>query len=320
MNAGPLLEGWRDCHVAAATEGWPLPAPALEEIVALVRHPGGPPLSRYELLLALSPTGTVLGGAEVWWMSGDNAHLVELDPVVHSASRRAGVGTALLSEVRAAAAAQGRRTLTSGAPVGSVGEAFGRATGRELATVDQRNVLRLDRANLPAEAPLAPGYRYESFVDTPPDALLEPLARCLDAMNDAPTGELDWTDEHWTGSRLAALYKLRHARDEHTWVLAAVSKATGEVAGLTEVVTSPWHASRADQGDTCVVPAHRGSGIGLALKTRMLRWLLHEEPELRAVETWNVDTNSPMLRVNHAMGFELAERWALMQWPVVPAP
>ena len=61
--------------------------------------------------------------------------------------------------------------------------------------------------------------------------------------------------------------------------------------------------------DTVVVPAHRGYGLGRALKARMLFELRSAEPQLTEVQTWNAFENEPMLRVNAELGFIPDRQW-----------
>jgi GNAT superfamily N-acetyltransferase len=89
-----------------------------------------------------------------------------------------------------------------------------------------------------------------------------------------------------------------------------IHESTGKIAGLTEVVVAAQHPSRADQYDTVVVPAHRGYGLGRALKARMLFELRSAEPRLTEVQTWNAFENEPMLKVNAELGFQPDRQWS----------
>lgn len=61
--------------------------------------------------------------------------------------------------------------------------------------------------------------------------------------------------------------------------------------------TSPdWH-------DTVVAPLHRGRGLARFVKAHMLRWLLADKPELACIDTGTASADSPMIRVNEALGF-----------------
>jgi RimJ/RimL family protein N-acetyltransferase len=52
-----------------------------------------------------------------------------------------------------------------------------------------------------------------------------------------------------------------------------------------------------------VTPAHRGHGLGRAVKAHVLRWLLADRPALESVETGTDAANAPMIRVNEQLGF-----------------
>ena len=85
------------------------------------------------------------------------------------------------------------------------------------------------------------------------------------------------------------------------WVTVAVHEQTGAVAGLTELELGP--PPRAFQEDTAVVPAHRGSGLGLWIKADMLCRLRAERPDVTEVITGNAASNEHMLRINTQLGF-----------------
>ena len=65
--------------------------------------------------------------------------------------------------------------------------------------------------------------------------------------------------------------------------------------------------------DTAVVPAHRGHGLGLALKAAMVDWLQQEHAPVREIETNNAEDNAHMLRVNEELGFRSAKRTFVYQ-------
>jgi mycothiol synthase len=79
-------------------------------------------------------------------------------------------------------------------------------------------------------------------------------------MNDAPTDDSDVADRVYT-ELIRRDEEGRQAIGYTSWATVAVHEPTDAVAGLTEllVATPP----RAYQDDTAVVPAHRGSGLGL---------------------------------------------------------
>jgi GNAT superfamily N-acetyltransferase len=58
-----------------------------------------------------------------------------------------------------------------------------------------------------------------------------------------------------------------------------------------------------------VVPAHRGYGLGRALKARMLFELRSAEPRMTEVQTWNAFENEPLIKVNSELGFQPDRHW-----------
>ena len=40
----------------------------------------------------------------------------------------------------------------------------------------------------------------------------------------------------------------------------------------------------------------------------MLRWLADEEPQLETVDTWNAESNGPMVAVNERLGYRVMGR------------
>ena len=66
------------------------------------------------------------------------------------------------------------------------------------------------------------------------------------------------------------------------------------------------------QDDTFVLSGHRGRGLGLVLKTAVLR-MLADRPGRRRIHTWNALDNAPMRRINAALGFRPVEVLLEMQ-------
>ena len=130
--------------------------------VGLADDPLGPPMSeRVSRVLLKSPTEP----AQTWLVPGDtpgsaqgfyhlrlpdreNRHRARLDLQVHPEYRRRGIGSALLRHAAGRAAENGRSVLSSGAILGSPGEAFALRFGATPGLADARRVQVL--AKLPA--------------------------------------------------------------------------------------------------------------------------------------------------------------------------
>jgi len=52
-----------------------------------------------------------------------------------------------------------------------------------------------------------------------------------------------------------------------------------------------------------VVPAHRGRGIGRAVKRHMMATVAEARPAVREIGTTVADENGPMLAVNERLGY-----------------
>ena len=244
----------------------------------------------------------------------DNQHLAMSNVVVHPDHRRHGLGTALLRGALATAAADGRRTLLLDAYEGSAGEAFCRAHRLRAVSRAQLSLLRLadvDWADVEALAAAThPGYRLERWTGRCPDELVEQYAVAKTAMNDAPVDDADIGRHVFTAEVIRENETGHREMSLTDWVTVAVHERTGAVAALTELVLGP--PPRAFQEDTAVVPAYRGSGLGLWVKADMLCRLRAERPDVTEVITGNATSNEHMLAINTRLGFR--PHLALAEW------
>ncbi|WP_328923302.1 GNAT family N-acetyltransferase [Streptomyces sp. NBC_00190] len=238
-------------------------------------------------------------------------HLAELELHVDPAHRRLGAGSLLLSAVVAACRTEGRRSLIVEAPADSPGEAFCERWGfRRVLSLDHL-LLHFDRldesAVLLAAGPGHPGYRLTGWTGTVPDDLADAFAAAKNAMNDMPTGDLDYGSVDWDADRVRAMAKVIADRGDTLLTIAAVHD-DGTMAGYTEILLPQGAPPRAQQYDTAVVPAHRGHGLGLWVKAAMVRRLRAEHPGVVEIETDNAEDNVHMLAVNRALGFRSYRR------------
>ncbi|MEV6394455.1 GNAT family N-acetyltransferase [Streptomyces sp. NPDC051907] len=303
--------GWHRVVAASMAHDLPsVPAPEPGQVHAQITQTALG--SRRLNWLATGADGSPVGvaGLRVFTDPGQE-HLSELELHVDPAHRRRGIGSFLLSEVVAACHAENRRSLIAAAAADSPGEAFSERHGFSRALTLDHLLLRLDElpdADLPPTADTAPpGYRPARWTGTVPDELADAFAAAKTAMNDMPVGDLDYGSVAWDADRVRAMAQVIADRGDTLLTLAAVHD-DGTMAGYTEVLLPQGRGPRAQQYDTAVVPAHRGHGLGLWVKTAMVRRLRAEHPDVVEIETDNAEDNVHMLAVNHRLGFRSCRR------------
>ncbi|MFE9563370.1 GNAT family N-acetyltransferase [Streptomyces sp. NPDC006487] len=283
--------------------------------------PGTPPPSRTEVAGALrvpSARGRSLHWATddavaslVLFTDGANDHTAFLDELtVRPDARRRGVGAALWALIREELLADGRTSVAAELDLGGPGQAFAESLGFENVlsmawyVQDVREALWVQgaRAAKGETVPLAPGYELHCWPGLVPDDRARAVAEAHGAMEDAPMGELDQRIQTWTAERLHAAQRKILDRGGALTTVAAVTP-DGAVAAYTELVLPDPAGPRALQYDTVVVPAHRGHGLGRAVKLRMLTEAATRHPDLRTIATSVADDNTPMLAVNAALGY-----------------
>jgi len=305
----------RACHeVAAAADAADDPCGppmTLGRLHGWLAHPYAPT----ELWVA---EDAAAGGIQGWCLlrlpDRENLDRGLLDLFVHPASRRGGIGGALLRLTAERAAVHGRSTLAAEALKGSAGAAFATAVGATAGLVEARRVLALDQ--IPAgriavlreqAARAAAGYSLVSWQGRTPDRYLAGFAGVMNASNDMPrdAGE---EDQVWDADRVRAQVDgLRERRGKHVYTIAALHTASGEMAALTDVEADPESPQWGFQLLTAVTRPHRGHRLGLLVKIAMLEWLAAAEPRLERIVTGNAAVNQHMIAINEQLGYELLE-------------
>ena len=236
--------------------------------------------------------------------------VVEL--LVHPDFRRQGLARKLLGVAARRVYREGYSSIGVEVVGGTAAVRFYEALGFAREYVEIRSVLSLSTVDWAALDRMArsvgPGYRIEFHAGRPPDELLDAYARAKAEARD-PDDDADLRPSSYDAQRLRDSLDCLHRRGMKPYIVLAVHEATGEVAGLTEVVVPAQHPTRADQYDTIVRQEHRGHGIDRAIKARMLLELRSAEPTLREVQTWNAQTNEAMLQVNAELGFRPDREW-----------
>jgi len=271
-----------------------------------------PPIVRVAAWLALDPQGEPAGFATCELLDvEENRHMANGRIFVTPAFRRQGIGARLLAEVTRRSLEDGRRLYMSEvsdrAPSGLE---FARWVGAEVglaAHVNQLDMANLDRSLVQGwqERAAERAADYELlFWDGPyPEEALESMCMMMDSMNDAPKGDLDMEDFHWTPELLRQVESMLEGRGSQRWTLVACSRLTGEPAGYTEITWPPFKPNVGYQGATGVLNAFRNLGLGRWLKAAMLQKVLDERPQVQFIRTGNADTNAPMLNINQQLGF-----------------
>jgi GNAT superfamily N-acetyltransferase len=238
-----------------------------------------------------------------------------LEIIVDPAVRRRGAGHELLAAIAQRAYAEGFTSVGVEVVGDTPAVKFYEHYGFQCAFVEIRNVLDLstvDWLRLGEMARgVAQGYRLEWYPGGPPEELYDAYAEAKAIVRESyDSTDLELRPSSYEPERLRASLTTLHARGLRPYIVVGIHEASGKIAGLTEVVVAAQRPTRADQYDTVVVPAHRGYGLGRALKARMLFELRSVEPRLTDVQTWNAFENEPMLKVNAELGFQPDRQWS----------
>jgi GNAT superfamily N-acetyltransferase len=284
------------------------------------------PPERMEKRLARASDSTVVGFAFAYWREGEPGGCT-LRTFVDAPHRGKGVGRALGADLARVARGAGRTGITVEVAPGSPAEAAVRAAEgfqagliMELNRTDARAIDHrlLERWRDQGEA--AEGYSLVAYdAPCPTDDLARDFTTARAVMNEAPRPE-GMSESDFTIEEMRAVEEASLAAHQDWWSVGVRHDASGELIGLTELylpASRPWMAF---QGDTGVRPDHRGHGLGAWMKAVNHLRLADERPHVEWVQTWNAESNEPMLRINRALGFVPMQRFENWYRPFAPLP
>ena len=158
-------------------------------------------------------------------------------------------------------------------------------------------------------------YRVECWEGRCPPDLAEAWAVAADAMADAPLDDVEEEHHTRTPDELDAADAALVEEGFRVYRSLALRDA-GDPAGMTAIYLSVGRPEVAFQGDTGVLAAHRGHGLGRWLKALNYRQAIAAHPEIAVVQTFNAQSNPWMLDINVAMGFRPHHIYAAFQAPM----
>ena len=256
--------------------------------------------------------GRALGAAMSEGAVGrENLDMCEIGVMVDPQVRRQGIASALVEHALVEARGDGRHKVWAWAVVSPESVGFWESRGLALGYQETVSRLTLDRVDtdlmqswIDQAGDRASGYHLERWTRRCPDELLQSYGAVREAMDDAPTDDLEYEAATWDVERVRDFEVAVADRGQEIMAIMAVETATGKPAGYTAVRVQESRPAVSGQSDTVTIAAHRNRGIGRWLKAEMFQWVRTTRPAVRHLDTENAATNDAMLAINVAMGFE----------------
>lgn len=322
-----LVQSWLAAQESVQDHDFPGLSPwhPLRALTGLVVHD---PDTRVERWAAVCD-GEVLGYLSLRLFDRDNTHLVGFDIGVLPASRRRGIGSALLRHAEERAAEDGRTAISSWLAVPSeasprvrgdggpflIAKGYKRSLECAIRRCDLDAVDEVDLEGLwQAALAKAEGFEVVPFEGVPPEDLIDGMAYLHARMyTDMPTGDWDLQEAVIGRDHIRDWERQRRQRGIVNLQVAVRHKESGEIAGFTEIHLDPGQEEHCHQGDTIVDPRFRGHRLGTVLKIANQRRVREWRPKMRYVWTGNAVSNTPMIAINEAVGYRLAGHETVFQ-------
>ncbi|ATG50999.1 N-acetyltransferase [Brachybacterium vulturis] len=275
---------------------------------------GDPKPERLSVLLVASLDGEMVGAAGADVDPGDPA---EVEISVLPTHRRRGIGTALAAALRETLA--GHAEVVQAETYSEAGISFALAHGMRIGNQEHRLLLDLpvDRAALLGSSDAvraAPGIEVRTWRGACPEDLIQDWARLSTQMEaDVPMGDLTRPAPR---SEVTEIRRSEQRMDAQGWTLVrGLAYDPGTAVGYTEIFVNRHDPEILTQDDTLVDRAHRGRGIGRALKLANLENLagVPEAESARWIQTYTALDNTPMLALNRSLGFRQADVLSILE-------
>jgi len=264
------------------------------------------------LILARDDRGRVRGRVYVELPRHDNLDLGVLGVECHPDERGGPLPDQLLAEGLDGLRAAGRTGVLVDAWSDGFWSDFYVRAGFEVGLRSAHRRLWMSRLDWPTLDQLhaeslerSAGYDVVEVPIPAPDDLMAGLVGLHVAMNDAPNDDLDIEDEVWDVARARAFEQCMLNRGFDVVRLVAVRRSDGVLGGFTVMVLEDERPTLGFQEDTGVVGEHRGHRIGIRLKVEMLQLMRDRHPQVEQIDTWNAESNGPMIAVNDALGCQV---------------
>ncbi|MCY1136825.1 GNAT family N-acetyltransferase [Actinoplanes sp. Pm04-4] len=302
MPDSKAMGQWFDLMVAAPD----FLAPSRREHEARFEHPW--PATVEEVSLARDGD-QVVGGASYLLPQAENQHMLQAELVVHPKYRRRGIGTGLMNDVVAAARRHGRSLIEVEVARPGDGYDYLKHRGHRPGMTSIRSRLEVTDAEVPSPAD---GYSLVQWRDAVPSEIIGDVAALQGRLSLATsTGGPQVFDP----DRVWAQEATQLGRGHRWYSTAARHDATGRIVARTKLAFESDDDAQARQRITIVEPAHRGHGLGLAVKAANHAYARSFEPRMRYIEAWNAENNTHMRAVNAKLGFKPVDEWCVFQLP-----